>query len=156
MKKFGMVLLMCLLSINIEKDVQATQQQVVVEETTQAELSLEEYIVGKLKNKEQTINISEYGITTDEIIDVYCEILDQHPELFYVKGELSCSYSSDNIVKTLTITYTDCSQEEIDNVYKEMQKPLKMLSEEMTEVEKILFLHDYLCVHVEYSEAHLK
>lgn len=124
--------------------------------STAEELTLEEYLVQEISQFSDVIDVSAYGIPVDNIGDIYWATLNEHPELFYVEGTLWVSKDANNMVLSLSPVYGEYTQEEMDAVYAAMDKPLQMLSDDMTEVEKILFLHDYLCVNVEYSEEDLE
>lgn len=125
--------------------------------STAEELTIEEYLVQELSQFSETIDVSMYGISSfEEMGDIYWATLNEHPELFYVEGSVRIGYDAAGNIYGISPTYGTYTQEEIDAVYAAIEKPLQMLSDDMTEVEKILFLHDYLCVNVEYSEEDLE
>lgn len=119
-------------------------------------LTIEEHLVQEFSRFSEAIDVSAYGISSiDDMGDIYWATLNEHPELFYVEGSLRVVYDYTGNIYEVYPAYGTYTQEQIDAVYRAMDKPLQMLSEDMTKVEKILFLHDYLCVNVEYSEEDL-
>lgn len=130
-------------------------------------VSLEEYIVDHIQRRETQINVLSYDIGMEECVDLYRKVLYKHPELYYVSGtcvyipridftfDLYTGWSEvvhEDVVGYISPIYLDYGQTDEEWVLEKMDKPLSMLDEDMTVVEKILFLHDYLCVNVEYAE----
>ncbi len=130
-------------------------------------VSFEEYIVDHIQRRETQINVLSYDVGVEECVDLYRQVLYKHPELYYVSGtfayapridftfDRSTGWSEvvhEDVVGYISLKYLDYEQADEEWVFEQMDKPLSMLDEDMTTVEKILFLHDYLCVNVEYPE----
>ena len=126
-----------------------------------AEESFEDYLVSRLYQRQAQINVSSYGITVDAMSDVFYTMLYRHPELYFVSTRLSYSYNPVNgNVTILTVRYLEkTSEEQAQNQAKlqeETAKLLAMIDEDMTDLEKIIVVHDYLCLDVEYAYAELQ
>lgn len=115
---------------------------------------LEAYLVGKLKARETgSINVEAYNIEggVEESLDIINAILYKNPELVHVnmaKG-LSVSIQS-GYVKTIKIVsgYFDYNQTTFDN---EVNKVMSLIDDDMSDLEKIITVHNYLCMDVEYA-----
>lgn len=111
--------------------------------------SFEDYLVRKLKQKEEEINISEYRFTKDTIYDAYSAVINRHPELYYVGTSLRYSYNMiTQRVTSLYVTYYEYDEQAVEE---EVQKALALIEDDMTDLEKALTIHDYLCIEVEYA-----
>lgn len=120
-------------------------------------IGLEEYLVEEIEKKTVRIDLSQYAISKEKLVDTLMPIMNRHPELFYISHNIRGYGSpSGDIVTSVELTYLDYSQEEIDWIYSQMNKPLDMLSDEMNTVEKLLFLHDYLVVNTEYAKENVQ
>ncbi len=128
----------------------------VIESYASGDLQLEQYLVAEIENHTSRIDLSRYEIPKEDLVEVIMRILNRHPELFYVSNNIMAySNPSQNKITSIEMTYLDYTQEEINQVYNEMKKPLDMLDDDMSTVEKLLFLHDYLVVHLEYAQENI-
>ncbi|MEY8427362.1 transglutaminase domain-containing protein [Lachnospiraceae bacterium 46-15] len=129
--------------------------------TERAGESFEDYLVSQLYQRQAQINVSSYGITVDAMQDVFYTMLHQHPELYFVSTRLSYSYNPVNgNVTILTVRYLEKTQEEQEQnqakLQEETAKLLALIDEDMTDLEKVIIVHDYLCLDVEYAYADLQ
>ena len=112
-------------------------------------LTFEEYLVNQLEQLEERIDVESYNLSKEDIYNVYAAVLNKHPELYYVNTRVTYSYyQTTGIIKTLTVSYADYDREAVEA---ELNKTLKLVKEDMSDLEKIIFIHDYLCVDVEYA-----
>ena len=114
----------------------------------------EEYIVNALENFEEQIDIYDYQIPRGEASPAFFQIVNSHPELFYVCNEIVCN-SVNNISKSITVSYTG-TPEEI-GVQKQAfefaaDQAAGQVEPSMTDVEKALVVHDYLIQLCEYDK----
>lgn len=129
--------------------------------TGRAEESFEDYLVSRLYQRQAQINVSSYGIEVDAIPEVFYAVLHQHPELYFVSTHLSYSYNPVNGNATiLTVKYLEKTPEEQARnqakLQEETAKLLALIDEDMTDLEKIIVVHDYLCLDIEYAYAELQ
>lgn len=114
-----------------------------------AGLSFEDYLVSQFQRKEILINVEDYQIKKEDVYEAFAAILNRHPELFYVSTYLTWFYNlSTGYVTDIKVEYFDYDEEAINN---ETDKVLGLIDEGMSDLEKIIFIHDYLCIDVEYA-----
>lgn len=111
--------------------------------------SLEEYLVEQLEAMNPKIDVSAYHIPSTEAYEVYSSVVNRHPELYFVDTGLKWSSNGlTGMVMDLEITY-----EEYDRtaVQAELDHTLSLVDPEMSDLEKVVFIHDYLCMDVAYA-----
>lgn len=123
-----------------------------------SKLSFEEYLVENIKSFNTTIDISSYSISktnSDVIKETLNKIRLTHPEFFCLGSNFSVGYYG-NTIKLLRLEYT-CTQEEyaqqlatVDNKFNEI---LSKLDNSMSDKEKALVVHDYLCTNFYYDHT---
>lgn len=117
---------------------------------------LEDYLVDSLQQFQTAIDVSAYGISRAEAGAVYFQVLNDHPELFYVEGSVKWSYNSAGKVTSYhNIVYRDTTanikrqQKELEQA---VEQALTWVEPSMSDVEKALAVHDYLVLNCEYDE----
>lgn len=123
-----------------------------------SELSLEEYLVQNIKDFTTQIDISSYGINKNNstlVRNTLSKIRIIYPELFYIEANYSISLSGKNI-QYIKLNYS-CTKDEyseqlskVDNKFSDI---LSKLDDTMSEKEKALALHDYLCANFYYDHS---
>lgn len=113
-----------------------------------------------------SLDISQYGISVKTFRDIYPQVINENPELFFVEG--GCTYQSmGEIVSNVLPDYL-CGEESV-NVLTEEQKSqirqkqtaleqvingiLAQVDPDWSDLEKALFLHDYLATHAQYDKT---
>lgn len=124
-----------------------------------SELSLEDYVVNALENFETQIDVTAYKIPREEATEIYFQILNNHPSLFYVVSAAGWSWnSSTNMVISYSVLYTD-TEENIKaqkaDFDRAVKKALNWVDSSMTSEEKALAVHDYLVLECEYDKERL-
>ncbi|MCM1186125.1 MAG: Ig-like domain-containing protein [Lachnoclostridium sp.] len=111
-------------------------------------------ILAALRAGEASLDISEYGVSRDEIGDLFHDVINENPSLFYVDN--SCSFwsnPSSGIVTKIDFSYkavTDAQKQEFE---RKVNEAVALVTDEMSDVEKALVLHDYLAQHCAYAYA---
>ncbi|TGY97422.1 hypothetical protein E5329_04565 [Petralouisia muris] len=124
-----------------------------------AQASLEEYVVNALEEFQTTIDVSAYHIPKEEAGDVFLQILNDHPSLFFVNGHIVWnSNATTGMAMTYNVEYTDT--EENIRVQKEdfdraVSLALAWTDPAMSDLEKALAVHDYLVLNCEYDYERL-
>lgn len=122
-------------------------------------LSLMDFIVDKIYNLEPEFEIGDYGVTQDDFNVLWSEYLGSclqydHPEIFYSLGECSYEIQGDGTVDTVRLKY-GITQDEATAaralIDAEAQKIISMLDNSMTDVEKVLIVHDYIVANYQYD-----
>ncbi|MBO4676552.1 MAG: hypothetical protein J5633_03290 [Oscillospiraceae bacterium] len=112
-------------------------------------------IVTGLKNRSAEIDVSSYGLSVQEGYSLYYEVLDAHYEFFYVQNGFSWAYSGDTITSIKPVydtAYTSSDVTAFNNICSAVIAGLP----QGTNVEKLLYLHDYLVTHCEYDKTYQK
>ncbi len=115
---------------------------------------LETYLFNKLKAKETgAIDVSDYGITggAEEALRIVNAVISKNPELIYVNMSdgVACTVRN-NEIDTLSISggYFTYDQTVFNA---EVNKVMSLIEDDMSDLEKIMTVHNYLCMDVEYA-----
>lgn len=109
----------------------------------------EAYIKGELAAKSTEIIISEYNITVSDVGIWYAGVINENPELYYVSGSFSYKYNANNTVCSILPQYVDGFDDAA--FQKAAEEALSILTEDMTDLEKAIALHDYIVLNCEYD-----
>lgn len=140
----------------------------IVEDLYLAENAIDDVV----KNMERVVNLKGLGVTKDNIRDLYHKFVSEHPGYFYITASCRYTYSmnSGEIInvypKYITATadnYGEEPQEEIarqnEIIYAMKEKfdagtsqLMSCITPEMSDVDKLLALHDALACHTSYSK----
>jgi len=104
-----------------------------------------------LRARRQSINLSAYRLKASDLPSVYQQVLNEHPDLFFVDGGVSWNYSGsyvDYITPSYDSSYTEADISDYQNTVRQI---IGMLGADWSNMEKLLFLHDYLVTHCEYD-----
>ena len=128
--------------------------------TARAGLDFETYIVEQLQQFSTVIDVSGYGISNGGAGNAFFQVLYNHPELFYVEGDVEWSYNSSGLVtKYHSIKYCD-TKANIQRQQKELEaaaeQALTWVDDSMSDMEKALVIHDYLVLNCEYDQERLQ
>ena len=122
--------------------------------------ALESYLVQELNNFAETIDISKYNISRDDIGEIYFSFLRKHAELFFVPTSFNYQFYQDSsTVISITPEYLYTKpvkikkQAEFD---REVNKAIASASSCKTDFQKALAIHDYIITTAEYDEAELE
>lgn len=118
-------------------------------------LSLEEYIVKSLENYETEIDVSAYNLPSSQKGQEYLKILNNNPQLFYVRGTVGMRVSvSDGRILSYQPQYL-VGKAEAAKMQGEFETAAWQAAEQvdpsMSAVEKALVVHDYLVQNCEYD-----
>lgn len=115
----------------------------------------------------EEINIRSYGISPDELGDLYVGLAYEHPELFYVKTQwgwstyegstavvsVSPSYAIDGkvIPKGQIADYVPQIRQQQAELTQKVDEITAQIGENWTPLQKTLYLHDYITTHGQYD-----
>ncbi len=115
-------------------------------------LEMEEYLYQQMKKCEETINVQKYNISKDKIGDIVFGVINENPDLYFVKKKFSYSLSGTNVISVM-LTYDNSYD---DSAFVEaVREALAVVKPEMSDLEKAIVLHDYLAVNCEYDKENL-
>ena len=115
----------------------------------------EQAIYEGLLSVAETINLKQYKLTPEEVYSCYCNVVNSHVELFYLSDGYGYSYFQ-NVVLSIVPEYS-MTQSEIEAaklvVEEKTQEICSLVDPQWSQVEIMLFLHDYLCTNYEYDNT---
>lgn len=127
---------------------------------TDSDIEFINYVIEELKECTVEIQVSpDYKINSERFPFLWqyisADVQNEHPELFYISG---CRYytNPDKSVKSLTIEYMNSEKlsaintaiaDEVDNVE-------ALIEKDMTDLQKVLIVHDYIAANYEYDKTY--
>lgn len=108
----------------------------------------EEYIYEQLLNCSEKFNVYDFRITQSEFVDLYANVINDNPDLFYVSSSVSYSYTTTNYIYEINPRYSMTSDEIADAkiIFNNgVDKALSVVDNSMNDVQKALVMHDYIC-----------
>ena len=122
---------------------------------TYAAVSLEDTLLEGLSAQQAEIDISEFGLLPDEFNLFYRDVLNAHPELFYVGGSYSYSYNTGtglliSIRPQYKYSGADLQQRiaAFNAAVNEIVRDARLAS---TTVGRLMRINEYFCVHYQYD-----
>lgn len=110
------------------------------------------------KDCKTSCNLEFYKIAVGDIKDLYTELLNEHPEYFYVAHSFSYSYSG-GMVYSLTINYEYEASEIVIMKSKydaEVELAVSGADTTWSDMEKVLYINEYLARNCEYDLTYSK
>jgi hypothetical protein len=105
-------------------------------------------------NFESSIDISSYRLPPEELAGLFARVIKDDPYLFFVNPRLSYTYVSGGCVLTLKPDYIMSPEETVEAIgfcLSEIVRISDMASGLKGDLEKALFLHDYVCQAFSYD-----
>lgn len=114
-----------------------------------ANKEVQEYIYEKLLECAQSFNIYSFKVHIDVFRDIYCNVINDNPDLFYVSSSVNYSYyRSTGYIASVYPEYS-LDEEKIaqsKQIFEDgAQKALAQIDDSMSDLQKALVLHDYIC-----------
>lgn len=97
------------------------------------------------------IDISAYRVPSSGFFSLYNQILNEHPDLFFVNGRCSWSHDGTYVISVSPEYDSSYTTADVTDYQNTVQKIIGMLGSDWSDMEKLLFLHDYLVTHCEYD-----
>lgn len=115
-----------------------------------ASVKIETYLYRQLKKRVYSIDVEEYGLGIDDISKALTVTVNSNPDLYYVDtSRFNYYYYQDTgVVTSIMLDYANTDDEAFDRAVNEA---LAEVTPQMTDLEKIVVLHDYLVLHTEYD-----
>ncbi|MBQ4629711.1 MAG: hypothetical protein IJB70_01830 [Clostridia bacterium] len=116
--------------------------------------SFEDVIKAGWDNMEECIDVSEFQIKISDFQKAYGDVLFSNPEYFYVLGPYYYR-DDDEYVTDVEPIYGITDKEQIENTLEEIEavseEILFLISENMTDFDKVMTVHDYMVEHFSYD-----
>lgn len=118
--------------------------------------TVEETLYEGLSNSEKDIDISSYDISKSQLKQLMQDIINNNPDLFYVASQYSYYTNNDKITSVVpSYEYSGSDLEKKMTVYKNgMNDILSGINSSWSDLEKIVYVHDYLCQQYEYDTTY--
>lgn len=117
---------------------------------------LENRLLEAWDSHKTSVRVADLNLVTRNIGNIYFDILEKHPEYFYVYSGMSYS-QSDGYVKYITIKYNINNTDTIhllnENINAEADEIMSYISDDMTDFEKVITVHDYMVLNYEYDTS---
>lgn len=103
---------------------------------------------------ESEVDISSYGLSYDEVVELYGLVIFNEPEFYYVSPvNLDLGYRNKSRIITLQLDYI-YSKSEVKSIRKKLDsysnELLSGVHSDWSDAEKVLYVHDYLCRDLKY------
>ena len=108
-------------------------------------------LVAGLRARQEEIGIEGLGVPIADILAVYQNVVNDHPEFFFVDNGFSYNHTDTEVISLIPKykeSYTEANSELFETVVDEI---VAKLEPDWTDLQKLLFLHDYLVTHCEYE-----
>lgn len=106
---------------------------------------------------DEKIDLTEFGVTPDEIADLFVFVIKNDPYLFFVDTKLSYYYKNDGSMFYIKPKYTVTPEEATQMItfcLDEVRRIAGLVHPKMSDAEKALFVHDYLCEQYTYDRLY--
>lgn len=123
-------------------------------------ITVDEALYTGLSMAEDAVDLTGYNLKPENLKDLYVSVLNSHADLFYVDRVWSYSYSSVNGVNYITKVYPEYLMEgdELaqakEEFYTMSGEILAQVQDNWSDLEKAMFLHDYICNAYEYDTSY--
>ena len=115
---------------------------------------IETRIYNALNNIDEKVDLSDTHLKVEDISVIFRNFLNDNPEFFYVSSGFGYSTYSNGDMYSLTFQYR-CDKEECKNLRKLLEDEIDIfidgIHKEWSDMEKIVYLNDYLATHCEYD-----
>ena len=121
---------------------------------TESRTNIIENIVEVDSLRLRMFNIEKYEIYSDKIMDILFKIYED-PEMFYISSVRYCYYEETGLVSGVVLEYYIESESqiksELEQINLEKEKFLNSIDSNLSDLEKVLYTHDYICKLVDYN-----
>ena len=117
-------------------------------------VAVDAYIYQGLLAEQTAIDISAYQIPKEQISDLYTDLLNTHPDLFFVQPGISYTYNSAGYIVEIKPSYYFVGQELTrarEVCERRLDEICAGIDQSWSDFEIALYLHDYLCIHFAYD-----
>ncbi|MGN0996612.1 MAG: leucine-rich repeat protein [Candidatus Ventricola sp.] len=122
---------------------------------TYAAVSLEDTLLEGLSIQQGRIDIAEFGLLSDEFNLLYRDLLNAHPELFYVDGSYSYAYDGNTGLLIYVLPKYRYSGAELNSRIAAYNAAVNRIVRDAnlasTTVGKLLRINEYFCVNYQYD-----
>ena len=118
--------------------------------TPEKEAEVTQFILEEMCKFSGTINIEPYGVLVSDLEYIMPDLFNSHPETFIARGTWGYSYTSENVVVSIKPNYL-YTAEDLEKYYAELDRLVALVNKDWSDLEKLLFVHDYMAANYEYD-----
>ncbi|MBQ4354361.1 MAG: S-layer homology domain-containing protein [Clostridia bacterium] len=152
---FLAILLSAVCAASVSADYAGYEQQNGIEQYEE----IYEHLYNAIADEAEQTDLSAYQLRTDDLMQIYADILASTPEFFYLENKISYYYKTvgvQDIVTAVSFQYK-MTGEELDAAQlryeQELSYIVSMVDPSLSEAEKALWVHDYLIAACSYDES---
>ena len=117
-------------------------------------------LLAAMRNRDASVDLSRYGLGSDQLSDLYDQVFFENPSLFYLENGYSYNTRLSRSVPDALVVgrvepnyYPELSPQLSARYEAAVQEALSVLRPGMTDFDKALALHDYLAAHCDYDDT---
>jgi len=103
------------------------------------------------KSTTMTADVSGMGVTVDNVSEAVAYLINTHGEYFFLDMHYSYTYNSTGVTKINLKVANGYTKSDVDTFNAKVESIMSLVDPNWTELEKVLFLHDYLVTHCDYD-----
>ena len=132
-------------------------QSDMIRELSDTQKQIQDKLLKAWDSFADTCDLSSFQITPDELRNFYANTLNSNPKYFYVSGAYAYSYSSGGFVTNVRIDYTtedkNTAKAMRDAYEQEVTAIVSRADKSWSDMEKALYINDYLARNCEYDRS---
>ena len=115
-------------------------------------LTVYQVVANAIRNREDTVDISSFGIQYTEASNVYTDVLNSNPDLYYAADNISISYIPETgILTSFGLAYKDFTAEQIAAFDTKVNEILSYVGNDWSILKTIFYLHDWIVLNTVYD-----
>ncbi len=114
----------------------------------------EEYILQAVHNMEEEVDLSDYKVSVDDLQYFLSFLVEQYPEYYYFTSVTDVMVDGEENVKTMNLGYDITKKQMLSErsfMEAETDKVINKIGKDWSELEKALYVHDWLDVSFMYD-----
>ena len=115
---------------------------------------IEEYIYNGIKNREEKIYLSRFGLTSSNIKYYVFGVINDHPELYFANTYFRYVMNSAGIVQYIVVSYL--TGDDAAAFEQAVEEAMALVGNSMSDFEKALVFHEYIVLNTAYDYENLQ
>ena len=102
-------------------------------------------------DNEIVVNVSSYNMTGTDLHDYSAEVINTHPEFFYMSGHSSALTFGDRMLTVSFDVDKRYTRDDVNKFNSAVDRIVSGADRSWTDLQKVLYIHDYLAMNVTYD-----
>lgn len=113
-------------------------------------------IAAAMRRYDDSVNLTLYRLTPNQLKSVLAKVIDENPEFFYINNGYSYSLLGNYVTKVVFTYRYDKSKipEMVETIDAEVKIALSYIEDNMSDFEKALVIHNYIVTNYEYDYSY--